>query len=126
DMAAGLFTDSVAVVLGNGSGGFGPAARYNTGHFDNGDILVGDYTNDGIADLLVTNFFLDEVEVLKGGGAFNVGDGTFPTRQGFTAGTDPFEIAAGDFNGDHLPDVVVNNGSSSEVRTLIGGCFGLN
>jgi flagellar hook capping protein FlgD/VCBS repeat protein/FG-GAP repeat protein len=125
DMAAALFTDSVAVVLGNGSGGFGAAARYNTGHFDNGDIVVGDYTNDGIADLLLTNFFLNEVEVLKGGGAASVGDGTFPTRQGFAAGSAGVEIAAGDFNGDHVPDVVVNN-VGGQVSTLPGGCFGLN
>jgi hypothetical protein len=94
-----LFND-VIVLLGNGDGSFQPAVEYPGG----GDVLVQDFNRDGYLDI-VSGFTL-----LLGNG-----DGTFrlaPT--GYTpngGGVSDGLEAAGDFNGDALPDLayLVNN-----------------
>ena len=124
DLAVSESGDSVVVLIALGNGSFAAPVRYATGAPSNRDLIAGDFTNDGITDLLVANITLDQLVLLKGGGSSNVGDGTFPTRQAFAAGSDPSQLVADDFNGDHLPDIAAPGGTGQFV-TLLGGCFGL-
>src|SRR5207302_5536960 len=41
------------------------------------------------------------------------GDGTFQPARTFAAGTDPYSVAVGDFNGDGKPDLVVANSANN-------------
>ena len=44
------------------------------------------------------------------------GDGTFQAARSFGVGTNPYSVAVGDFNGDGMPDLVVNG---NDVSVLI-------
>ncbi len=46
-------------------------------------------------------------------------DGTFQAAQHFAAGPNTRSVAAGDFNGDGLQDLVVANWGSNTVSVLI-------
>jgi hypothetical protein len=44
---------------------------------------------------------------------------SFIARRDFAAGSVPFSVAVGDFNGDGKPDLAVANGGSNSVSVLI-------
>jgi hypothetical protein len=121
DLAVADFTavGKVSVLLGNGDGTFNAPVQYDTG--SNGPVAVaaGDFTNDGILDLVVLNFNNGQnvVSVLPGNG-----DGTFQppivTTVGGSGGR-PQSLAVGDFNGDGNLDVVTADPGGS-VHMLLG------
>jgi hypothetical protein len=90
--------EDVAVMRGNGDGTFQSAQRFVVGS-DPGSIQVADLNRDGHLDLAVTNFGSREVSVLLG-----KSDGTFAPEQRY--GTEGSPVAAGDLDGDGLPDLV--------------------
>ena len=55
------------------------------------------------------------MSILLGDGA-----GNFSAATNFGAGTDPFSVAVGDFNGDGKQDLAVANDSSNNVSILLG------
>jgi hypothetical protein len=122
--------NSVSVLLGNGDGTFtlaplppivGPAAQATS-------IAVADFNGDGIPDMAVTlpgdivpgstqgPANLGRVQVLMG-----KGDGTFTAGQAIletivnTWDDEPF-VAAGDFNGDGIPDLAVASGGNVDTQ----------
>jgi len=109
---------NVTVLLGNGSGGFTPAAGspFAVGTSP-ASIAVADLNGDGIQDLAVANSGSNNVTVLLGNGS---GGFTPATDSPFTAGTSPSSIAVGDFNGDGFQDVAVANYGSNNVTILLG------
>src|SRR6185503_18331996 len=44
----------------------------------------------------------------------------FAAPRGFSAGASPVSVAAGDFDGDHRPDLAVANAFSEDVTVLLG------
>jgi hypothetical protein len=55
------------------------------------------------------------------------GDGTFQAAVSYAAGSAPYSVAVGDFNGDGIPDLAVANVGSDNVSVLLGhgdGTFG--
>src|SRR5262249_48663796 len=62
----------------------------------------------------VANSNSTDVSVLLGNG-----DGTFQGAVNFQAGSRPFSVAVGDFNGDGFPDLAVAN-ANSHVSVLLG------
>ena len=56
-------SNSVSVLLGNGSGGFGAATSYPVGSFPS-SVAVGDFNRDGFPDLAVANNSSSSVSVL--------------------------------------------------------------
>ncbi|TLY46615.1 MAG: VCBS repeat-containing protein [Nitrospirae bacterium] len=87
---------------------------------------VGDFNNDGVQDLALTNYNCcnplnccnpvnNTVSVLLGNG-----DGTFQAARTFAVGINPTSVAVGTFNRDNNLDLVVANKGSNTVSVLLG------
>ena len=119
---------SIAVLLGDGKGEFEPPIFYR---FKNlsldavpSALAVGDFNHDKKLDLAVafSNYSPNknsDVQVLLGNG-----DGTFRKGVRATAGRNPVDIAAADFNGDGKLDLVVSSlsvdTSPDSISVLLG------
>ncbi|HEY2383626.1 MAG TPA: FG-GAP-like repeat-containing protein [Terriglobia bacterium] len=119
---SGLFGGGhdVSVLLGNGDGTFQSAVDFGVGPYPY-FVVVGDFNGDGEVDLAVANYAtyccstIPSVSVLLGNG-----NGTFQTALSFAAGSQPFSLAVGDFNGDGAADLAVVNDSTDYVILLLG------
>ncbi len=116
----------VTVFLGNGNGTFGSPVTsvvFNQGivggDFIPGTMIAADFNGDGILDLAVVGEYVSSggVTILLG-----KGDGTFAA-----AGSNLVPdlglglVAAGDFNGDGIPDLVVANYFGGSTFTVLLG-----
>ena len=78
-------------------------------------ISIGDFNEDGKADLVVANYDQGAVTILLGHG-----DGTFTSQATLATGNRPYSVAVGDFNHDGHQDVVVANDGDDSVSVLFG------
>lgn len=112
----------VAVLLGNGDGGFRRLPAYELGGAPR-SMAVADFNRDGHADVAVGREW-DNFVVLLG-----KGDGTFEIRNapvlaapypGTVSGV--LSVAVDDFNGDHAPDLVLcQRGSYASTVIVLNG-----
>jgi hypothetical protein len=136
DLAVGTNNNAtVGVLLANHGGAlFAPVHTFATGsmNFETGNnlcysVAVGDFNNDGKADLAATNSDIDEYGTIVSSVGVLVGDGlggfaaavTFPT-----GGSWPVGVKVADFNNDGQADLVVANNESSNVGVLLGNGAG--
>jgi hypothetical protein len=118
------YLGTVAVLLGNGDGTFGPSAAYVTGcgnRCGSYSVAIGDLNRDGNPDLVAANKTAGTVSVLLGSG-----DGTFGAKKDIAVGWHP-TVAIGDLDGDGTLDLVTANKSDHTVSVLLGngdGTFG--
>ena len=93
----------VSVLLGNGDGTL--SYDVNSSNFAASlypaAVAVGDFTSDGVPDLVITGFAEGGTAVLPG-----LGDGTFPAQIGVPGSHASDSLAAADFNGDGRLDVL--------------------
>ena len=100
---------------------FGPYNSLPLGHGATG-VAVGDFSNDGMLGVAVTNSTDNDVEIFLGNG-----NGTFQAGKTYSAGPGPAQIAVADFSADGDLDLAVNNPGVNSVTVLIGngnGTFG--
>lgn len=96
---------SVAVLAGDGSGGFAAAVNSPAGNWPDALVLA-DFDADDHLDVAVENPGTKEVSIL-----FGDGSGHFAAPQSVSVGaeSEPFGLAVGDVDGDGHPDLVVAN-----------------
>jgi len=121
DVAVSSFTNGVNVLMGKGDGTFKAPVSYAADGPTS--VAVGDLNGDGKLDLVVSNIVTNQgfsnVGVLLG-----KGDGTFRPEVDYGAGSNPYTVAVGDFNGDGKPDLIVANAGYGDglqsVSLLLG------
>ena len=109
---------TVTVELGNGDGTFTPSPLSAQTVNQPRSMAVGDFNGDGILDLaLVGGYGSDYVTVLLGNG-----DGSFAATApiNLPANSNPWAIAAGDFNQDGKLDLAVATYFSNSIYILLG------
>ena len=116
-----LGSDTVTILLGDGNGGFTVyGSPVSVGGSPSG-MTIGDFNGDGKVDLAVANSFTNNVTILLGNGS----GGFTPTGASpITVGNSPFSVAAGDFNGDGIPDLAIADYGSNDVTVLLGDGHG--
>jgi hypothetical protein len=85
--------DRVALLAGNGSGGFSAPVMFNVGGAPSG-LAIADFNGDGFRDVVVANSESLDVSLLFGNGS-----GGFTSGPTYAAGLSS-SVAAGDFNSD--------------------------
>ena len=122
DLAVGNdVTSTVSVLLGDGTGSFGPKTDFATG-MQPRSVISDDFNRDGHPDMVAANDGSDTVSVLLGDCT-----GRFAAKTDFATGDQPRWVTSDDFNGDRDPDLAVANFSSDTVSVLLGdgtGSFG--
>lgn len=96
-------SNNVAVVFGNGEGGFQGRRTYAVGTEPRA-IVAADIDGDGAPDLVTANWGSNTISVL-----LNNGDGTFAPAIHYNVQENPHFVSAGDLNGDGQTDLVVSN-----------------
>lgn len=106
-------SDRVWILLGDGTGGFGPATRLPSGARQS-VVAVGDFNGDGINDQAVAEQFAAGVKFLYGDGAggFRVIESSGDSRLG--------AALVADFDGDGNADLALVDGVSTYVTILLG------
>ncbi len=106
---ASTSVNTVAILLGNGNGGFQPVASYTVPGNPH-TLALCDFNEDGVGDLVTDNFGFSSISVL-----FGKADGTFQSTGSINAGPNPMGVACGDLNGDGHADIAVLNGGGLNV-----------
>jgi hypothetical protein len=110
--AAGWGTNTVSVLLNDGSGGVSPPVQYAAQHAGYDDLEVGDVTGDGRDDLVVMSgqlYAVPNISVLaqQSGGGFGA-----PAEYRVGANVNTQGIGIGDVTGDGRKDVVASYGGN--------------
>jgi hypothetical protein len=116
-------TSLLAILIGRGDGTFKPALMYPTVFANNaGPMVVGDFTGDGVDDILVFSDNEAKGEIFRGNG-----DGTFQPGTVFATGEDTYAAEAVDLDGDGRLDLITTGTNGGSVYVQMGhgdGTFG--
>jgi subtilisin-like proprotein convertase family protein len=111
----GFFSGTISILLGNGSGGFTPAANVITST-QPAFVTITNFNGDANRDLIVANFGADLVSTYLGSGT-----GTFQSAQTLGTFGGPVAIEVANFLGaDSFADLAITN-YSGENLTLCSG-----
>jgi hypothetical protein len=124
DLAVSVI-DSIAIMLGNGTGTFGTITLYPGGPSSNGSNLsCDDFNGDGFADIAAADGTSGTVSVWLGTGTGTFGSATTTT---FPVSVQCGPIANADYNSDGKLDLIVANSYSNKISLLLGnGTGGFN
>jgi FG-GAP-like repeat/PASTA domain len=111
--ATNLDATTVAVLLGDGAGGYANAVEWAIrGH--SGSVAIGDFNRDGAPDLVAASADANRASVLLG-----AGNGTFHPPIVVGTGMAPQRVVARDLNRDGSLDLVTANFDSDDLRTSV-------
>ena len=116
DLLVGNGDGSVTELLGDGKGNLRPAGE--VAHVGSViSIAVGDFNHDGIPDIAVSDFRANAVTILLGSGrgGFTPGWSFALPKRGTT-----YYLAAGDFNGDGIPDLAITSDEEGMFVVMLG------
>ncbi len=105
--------DRLGVLLGDGSGAFGPPIWFETGR-EPTLLVLADMDGDGQLDAITSNADAGSISILRGNGA-----GSFGTKQDVATGPDPLGLAAADFDLDGDTDLAVADTGATTITVLL-------
>lgn len=115
---------SLSVLLGLGTGGIGNGGFASPSSLVMNNLGTGiaaaDVDGDGILDLLGSEYTSGTIALFRGLGSGGVGNGTFASAVHISAGPEPYDIEAGDFDHDDKIDLMVSNSGAGGLRHLRG------
>jgi len=111
---ADFFNSQVAIMLGDGSGGFTAAGGFDVGSRPL-SLAQGDFNGDGRLDLATCSSTDDTASLLLG-----AGDGSFTPGATLPVGRAPAAIVAADFDGDGRSDIATANADEDTVTVWTG------
>ena len=114
--------DKIGVFFGYGNGSFRSQIIYLIAAGSHPQSIVsGDFNQDSRPDIVVANYGRDNIDVL-----LRYDSGSFTKRVLYSTGdgSDPDDIAIGDFNNDHHLDIVVVNNANGNGNGSIGTFLG--
>lgn len=106
-------TSNVALLGGDGAGGFAPAGVFGTGTMFTTGLVVADMDGDGLPDVVASSFLPPSVSYLRGSGALG-----FLPAVSINGGVHVVSIAAADFDVDGSPDIAVCDVATNTLRVL--------
>ncbi len=107
----GVTPSSVVVLLGNGDGTFQTPITTNLGDGGCTSIAIADFNLDGKADVVLSNFYWNDISLLLGNG-----DGTVqPPIEFFLGISYVGGLTVADFDGNGTPDLAVAGGNNVSV-----------
>jgi len=117
----------VTVLLGDGRGHFQAGNPIPAGPAPF-TVAVGDLNHDGVLDLAFSNYSGQITDPSDDAISFLLGDGKGGFRLGprLTTGRGPFQLAAGDVDGDGFVDVATADFGGSDLTVALGGRDGLS
>lgn len=125
DLAMTAGGNVIHTLMGAGTGAKGngafitPATNYIVNTLG-GQIVTGDFNEDGRTDLAFTEIAGD-VAVMLGNGTGSVGDGTFAAPSRYWVGPQARGLGVADFNGDGIADLAVALFGGDSVAVMVGG-----
>ena len=120
DLTVPRWDDRVAILLGDGAGGFAaaPGSPVPVGSHPS-SVAVADFNGDLKVDLAVANSYSTELSILLGDGV-----GGFGTASSVPVPMGPRSLAVADLNRDGKPDLAVASRYSRDVTILLGDGLG--
>jgi len=112
-VTADAASQTVAVLLGSGTGYVGFPSTYTVGA-NPYSVAIADLNADGLPDVVAANAGGSTVSVLLG-----TGGGGFASQLTFAAGNIPWSVAVSDLNGDGRRDLVVADEGANAVSVLL-------
>jgi hypothetical protein len=123
NFAQGNGTSQLAILIGRGDGTFQPALTYPTAFAKGaGPMVVGDFTGNGIDDIIVFSQNEAEGEIFLGNG-----NGTFRPGTVFAVGENTYAAEAVDLTGNGTLDLITTGTNSGALYVQMGkgnGTFG--
>ncbi|CAF0964700.1 unnamed protein product [Adineta steineri] len=104
----------MSVLLGTGSGSFGPQKIYSTGLYPLW-VVAKDINGDGRLDLVIVNGYSSNVGVMLG-----IGNGNFTSQTTYLTFANPTGVVVDDFDGDGCLDLLVISYSWPLISVLPG------
>ncbi len=117
-IVANFGTANVGVFLGYGDDTFNSQVTYSTGSGSGPhSVATDDVNNDSRLDIVVANFWTNNVGIFIGHG-----DGTFANQTTYSTdyNSRPSSVAVGDFNNDNRSDIIVANYWTGTVSLFLG------